>query len=81
MYIAITRSKDKQWYFTVRASNHKVCTTSKTYTRYRDAVRAANRHIDEWVRGFALAEKDVDRAAIQIRTTHAGGRPPHVDRH
>jgi uncharacterized protein YegP (UPF0339 family) len=42
--IKIEQSRDGQFFFTVRTKNGRVRTTSETYTRKRDAKRAAEQH-------------------------------------
>ncbi len=37
--IKLQRSKDKQWFFTIHASNNQVLATSETYTRRGGAIK------------------------------------------
>lgn len=46
MKIKIQQAKNRQWYFTIHARNGHVIATSETYTRKRDAIRAAENLCD-----------------------------------
>lgn len=40
MKLILRRSSNRQWYFTIHASNHRVLATSETYHNRQDAIDA-----------------------------------------